>query len=90
MRRRWLAVVLAAALPSCAPTIEVANNASTDGADRRLGRNRYSPEVASDRYVLDQQRAVADALRRSCERTGEHCELADGARRYLDEQDASR
>lgn len=83
-------VLLAAALSACAPTAEVANNSSPGASERGVGRNHYSPELASDPYVLDQQRAVADALRRSCEETGEHCVLADGAQRYVDEHDARR
>ena len=82
-------LLLAAALAACAPTTELADKASR-APDGRTGRNPYSPEVASDPYVLDQQRAVADALRRSCEATGEHCALANGAERYIDEHDARR
>lgn len=83
-------LLLAAALVGCAPTTEIANKASPDGRERGLGRDHYSPDVADDGYVLDQQRAVADALRQSCEQTGEHCALANGAERYIDEHDARR
>ena len=91
------AVLIAASLTACAPTTELSDNASrASDTDRsrasgaRMGRNPYSPEVTSDRYVLDQQREVAESLRRACLQTGEHCALADGAERYLDEQGARR
>lgn len=83
-------LLLAAALAACTPPAEVANNASPGTQDRRVGRDHYSAKVASDPYVLDQQRAVAEALRRSCEEAGEHCALANGAERYIDEHDARR
>lgn len=83
---------------ACAPT---ANSLSDNKASRATaasipagakpkGRNPYSPDVLNDSYVLEQQRATAEALRRSCEQTKEHCELVAEAGRYLDEQDARR
>jgi len=40
--------------------------------------------------VLEQQRATLEALRRSCEQSKQHCDLADGASRYLVDQNARR
>ena len=86
-----------AGLTACAPTSDKLgdNKASrASAADRSTagstGRNPYSATVVTDPYVLRQQRATLEALRRSCEEMGEHCDLAVAAARYLDEQDAGR
>lgn len=87
-------MLTAVGLAACAPASDGLrdNRASRALAapDRPNGRNPYSPNVLTDKYVLDQQRATVEALRRSCEQTGEHCDLASQAGRYLDEQSARR
>lgn len=90
-----VAILLAAVgLTACAPTSDGLrdNKASRAAAasDPAKARNPYSPHVLTDPYVLDQQRATVEALRRNCEQTREHCGLAADAGRYLDEQKARR
>ena len=84
-------------LAACAPTSDKLgdNKASRASAAERstaapAGRNPYSASVVTDPHVLRQQRATAEALRRSCEQSKEHCDLAAEAERYIDEQDARR
>jgi hypothetical protein len=86
-----------AAATACAPATDKLgdNKASRASAANRAsggpaGRNPYSANVVTDPHVLRQQRATAEALRRSCEQNREHCDLAADAERYLDEQDARR
>lgn len=89
---------LAIAPAGCAPASdnvrdsEAAPAASASGspAGTVKARNPYSAKVLTDPQVLEQQRATADALRRSCEQTRQHCALAEGASRYLIEQGARR
>ena len=91
-------MLAAGSLWACAPT---SNGLSDNKASRAAaaskptgakpkGRNPYSPNILTDPYVLEQQRATLEALRRSCEQTKEHCEIAAEANRYLDEQDGGR
>ena len=96
-RGAFLSALAAASLAACAPTNDKLsdNKASRASAAHRSGtrppaRNPYSPNVLSDPYVIEQQRATVEALRRSCESTGEHCELAAEAGRYVEEQGAGR
>ena len=86
-----------AGLTACAPTSDkLADNKASraSAADRSAagseGRNPYSASVVTDPYGLRQQRATLEALRRSCEQSGEHCDLAAAAARYIDEHDARR
>ena len=95
--RTLLLPLAVAGLTACAPTSDKLgdNKASrASAADRSAagpaGRNPYSASVVTDPYVLRQQRATVEALRRSCEQREEHCELAAAAAAYLDEQDARR
>lgn len=87
---------LAIAPAGCAPASdnvrdsEAAASASGSPAGTVKARNPYSAKVLTDSQVLEQQRATADALRRSCEQTRQHCALAEGASRYLIEQGARR
>lgn len=79
---------------SCSPTgPESTNSASRNTvADYRdlQTRNVYSPDIAKDRYVIDQQRRVAQALRLSCEQFKTHCNEAEQAERYIALADARR
>lgn len=80
---------------SCAPAADdlrdnKASRASSSSAERLNGRNPYSAKVLTDPYVLEQQHATVEALKRSCEQSGEHCKLAEEASRYLSEQSARR
>lgn len=83
-------LLLILTLAACAPTTHSVNEASPGNADRRVGRNHYSPEVVSDPYVRDRHRAVADALRQSCRHMGEHCNLAEGAERFIEDEGGGR
>jgi len=88
----WAAWALIAS--GCAPASDnlrdnrASRAASPPGA--AVARNPYSPKVLTDPYVLEQQRATLEALRRSCEQSKQHCDLADGASRYLVDQNARR
>jgi hypothetical protein len=57
--------------------------ASSD--DTRTGRDVYSPRVATDPYVIEQQRQVLRALEASCLQSKQHCAEAEQARRRLEE-----
>jgi hypothetical protein len=48
-------------------------------------RNVYSPRVASDPYVVEEQRRVVEALEVSCRQSGQHCAEAEQARRRIEE-----
>jgi hypothetical protein len=89
---------LAIASTACAPASDNlrdnkagrAASASISSAGKVKARNPYSAKVVIDPYVLEQQRATVEALRRSCEQTKQHCALAEGASEYLAEQNARR
>jgi hypothetical protein len=57
---------------------------------RRAGRNPYSPRVASDPYVIEQQRRVLEALETSCRGFKSHCAEARQARLRIEEAEGSR
>lgn len=94
----WGRVIVIAALANCiaacAPTSDGLrdNKASRAASTSKspAARNPYSIKILSDPYVLEQQRTTLEALKRSCDQNKEHCELAEEARRYLDEQNAAR
>ena len=65
------------------------NSASTTYQELRTG-NVYSPNVATDPYVIEEQRRVAQALRLSCEQFETHCREAEQARRFVAEAEARR
>lgn len=95
--RTLLLPLAISSLAACAPTSDKLsdNKASRASTAKRsaaapAARNPYSARVVTDPYVLRQQRAAAEALSRSCERSREHCDLAAAASRYIDEQDARR
>lgn len=71
----------------------------TEGEARRPGpsrgqapsaRNAYSAQVASDPYVIEQQRKVLRALEVSCRQSGHHCAEAEQARLRIEEAEARR
>ncbi len=62
--------------------------ASPGGA--RTSRNLYSPRVAGDPYVIEQQRRVLQALEASCRQSGRHCAEAEQARQRIEEADSAR
>lgn len=47
-------------------------------------RNVYSARIASDPYVVAQQRAVVEAMERGCTHLCEDCAQAAQAKQYLD------
>ena len=65
------------------------NSASTTYQELRT-RNVYSPNIATDPYVIEEQRRVAQALRLSCEQFKTHCREAEQARRLVAEAEARR
>jgi hypothetical protein len=87
-----------AGLVACAPaTDKLGDNkasraSATAGraAQIQQGRNPYSAYVVTDPHVLRQQRATAEALRESCERRRQDCDLAAAAERYIDMQQVRR
>ena len=94
MSSRLAWIVLSIGLISCSPGApESTNSASPNSVSdyRELQtRNVYSPEVATDRYVIEEQRRVAQALRLSCEQFKTHCNEAEQAQRFIAEADARR
>lgn len=56
----------------------------------RTARNLYSPRVAGDPYVIEQQRKVLRALEASCSQSGRHCAEAEQARLRIEEAEAAR
>ncbi len=71
------------------PTSASPNSASTTYQELRT-RNVYSPEVATDPYVIEEQRRVAQALRLSCEHFKTHCKEAEQAQRFITAAEAQR
>jgi hypothetical protein len=53
-------------------------------------RNVYSPRVATDPYVIEQQRRVLRALETSCRQSRQHCAEAEEARRRIEEAESER
>ena len=58
--------------------------------ETRTTRNLYSPRIASDPYVIEQQRKVLRALEASCRHSKRHCAEAEQARRRIEEAEAGR
>ncbi|HYG46908.1 MAG TPA: hypothetical protein VD846_03105 [Allosphingosinicella sp.] len=56
----------------------------------RTTRNVYSPRVATDPYVIDQQRRVLEVLEASCRQSKRHCAEAEQARRRIEEAESAR
>jgi hypothetical protein len=52
--------------------------------------NPYSPTIAHDPYVVEQQRKGVEALERSCRETGQYCAEAAQLRQALPESGAGR
>lgn len=57
---------------------------------RRTARNPFSPRIAGDPYVIDEQRKVLQALELSCRQLKRHCAEAGEARRRIEEAEALR
>ena len=75
------------------PVREKAGNAGRPGLSRREvppARNVYSPNIAGDPYVIDEQRKVLRALEGSCRQMKQYCAEAEQARRRIDEAEAGR
>ncbi|HEX8223491.1 MAG TPA: hypothetical protein VF605_06725 [Allosphingosinicella sp.] len=51
-------------------------------------RDVYSPRVASDPYVIEQQRRVLRTLEQSCRQSRQYCAEAEQARRRIEEAEA--
>ena len=71
------------------PTSASRSRASTTYQELRT-RNVYSPKVATDPYVIEEQRRVAQALRLSCEQFKTHCKEAEQAQRFIAAAEARR
>lgn len=83
-----------AIIASCTPGVPESTQPAAQNSmwDYRAVRARdvYSPNIATDRYVIEEQRRVAQALRLSCEQFKTHCAEADQAARFIAEADARR
>ncbi|HEX8262864.1 MAG TPA: hypothetical protein VF547_08320 [Allosphingosinicella sp.] len=104
--RDWRAIGCAAALAASiafplglliggggAPSVEPARPASRarpPATRTPAHRDVYSPRVASDPYVIEQQRRVLRALEASCRQSGRHCAEAEQAGRRIEEAEARR
>ena len=53
-------------------------------------RDSWSPRIANDPYVIEQQRRVVEALELSCRQFKSHCAEARQARLRIEEAEASR
>jgi hypothetical protein len=53
-------------------------------------RNVYSPRIATDPYVIEQQRRVLQALEARCRQSGRLCREAEQARLRIEEADTGR
>ena len=62
----------------------------SSGGVTPTARNPYSPRVAGDPYVIEQQRRVVRALEASCRQLTRHCAEAEQARRRIEEAEAGR
>lgn len=54
------------------------------------GRDVYSPQIANDPYVIEEQRKVQQALEVSCREFNRYCAEAAQARLRIEEADARR
>jgi hypothetical protein len=54
--------------------------------DKAQVRNFYSPDLATDPYVIEQQRKVVEALELACRLEGKRCREAGQARRHIGER----
>lgn len=54
----------------------------------RTARNPYSPNIAGDPYVIEEQRKVLAALESSCRQSKQLCAEAEQARRRIEEAEA--
>ena len=60
------------------------------GGGARTSRNLYSPRVASDPYVIEEQRKVLRALEAGCRQMKLHCAEAGQARLRIEAAEAAR
>jgi hypothetical protein len=75
------------------PSRETAGEArrpGPSGGEAPAARNAYSPRIASDRYVIEQQRRVVQTLEASCRESGRYCPEAEQARLRIEEAEARR
>lgn len=61
-----------------------ASSAAASPAPAASARNPYSANIRDDPYVVQQQRALVEAMERECRQLGTGCSEARGARRYID------
>ena len=82
---------LALALCGCVARDRDSSNGLSELDARRVkARNVYSPNIAGDPYVVEEQRRIAQALRQNCETAGEHCREADAAEQFVARAEARR
>jgi hypothetical protein len=65
--------------------IRPASGSRPAGGPAPAARDVYSPRVATDPYVVEQQRRVLRALEASCLQSRLHCAEAEQARRRIEE-----
>lgn len=69
---------------------EAPSDRSPSATQTRPRRNTYSPRIASDPYVIEQQRRVLEALEVSCRQSNSYCAEAEQARLRIEEAEAQR
>lgn len=72
------------------PQAEGPARPAPSGGETRTGRNPYSPRIASDPYVIEQQRKVLRALEAGCRQLKQNCAEAEQARLRIEEAEAKR
>ena len=83
-------VRLAGMIASTPPAASQApgTSARAPASRQAAGRNPYSANIRDDPFVVAEQRALVEAMERSCEQAGEGCIEAGNARRYMDSRTA--
>ena len=60
------------------------------GGEARAGRNPWSPRIATDPHVVEEQRRVLRALETSCRQMKLHCAEAEQARLRIEAAESAR
>lgn len=82
----WLSANRAPERREVAVAVSPRASAAAPPAAQAKVRDVYTARIASDPYVVGQQRAVVEAMERSCAHLGEGCREAAKARNYIDRQ----
>lgn len=86
----WISTMPTATGEEAPDTEPAQRSRATAPTTKAAVRDVYSARIASDPYVIDEQRAVVEAMERNCRHLGEGCGEAAAARKYIDRQAAAQ